>query len=254
VDIREFQPFGASHWFAIASTAAAGLVMVGIQRSARVPDVWKRRIAATLAVLLVSAVAADPLLCWLRYAPADPAQAARLVHENSWPLYFCDIASLLCALALVWRNRGIAELAYLWGVAGTVQGLITPTLYFDWWTPEYWAFFIQHGGVPVAGVTLACGMGLHPLPGAVRRATAWGIVYLAIAGLGNWLIATAFPGARPNYGFVCEKPPVGSLFDYFGPWPWYLGTLTVIAALCFHLLCLPWHKARMPEPQIEESV
>lgn len=253
MDIREFQPFGASHWFAMAATVAAAIAMVRMQRHPGVPEVWKKRIAGVLACLLVASVALDPLSCWLRYSPDDPALAARLVHENSWPCYFCDIAAVLCAVALVWRIRPVAEIAYLWGVAGTAQGLITPVLQFDWNTPEYWGFFIQHGGVPVAGVTLAWGMGLHPLPGAVRRATLWGLLYLAAAGLVNWAIATAFPGTRPNYGFVCEKPGVGSLFDYFGPWPWYLGTLTVIAALCFALLCLPWRKSHANRTQSMED-
>jgi hypothetical integral membrane protein (TIGR02206 family) len=133
-------------------------------------------------------------------------------------------------------------------MAGTLQGLITPMLYFDWTSPEYWGFFIQHGGVPIAGIMLVFGMGLYPEPGAVRRATLWGLLYLTIAGLGNWLIASLFPGTHPNYGFVAAKPGVGSLLDYFGPWPWYLATLPVIAVICFNLLCLPWRKCGGSSP------
>lgn len=240
MDIREFQPFGPSHIFAMAATLCIGMVMVSLQRNRTAPESWKRGSTRTLAVLLVLAVLADPVLTWLRYSGADPVLAARLVHENSWPFYFCDIASFLCAIALVWKNQRVAELAYLWGVAGTAQGLITPTLYFEWWSAEYWAFFIQHGGVPVAGLTLACGMGLAPQPGAVRRAVSWGLVYLLGAGLANRLISLCCPGACPNYGFVRAKPNIGSMFDYFGPWPWYLLTMVAISIIFFNLLCLPW--------------
>lgn len=239
MDVREFEPFGTSHICALIATIGIGVWLVSLQRSPVVSERWKRGTAVTLATLLLLAVVADPVFAWWRYCD-DPVVAARIVHENSWPFYFCDIASILCSVALIWRNQRVAELAYLWGVAGTSQGLITPTLYFEWWQPEFWGFFIEHSGVPVAGLVLAFGMGLPPAPGAVRRATLWGILYLLVAGLANWLISLCFPGANPNYGFVRAKPNVGSLFDYFGPWPWYLLTLLCIAMLVFYLLCLPW--------------
>lgn len=240
MDASAFQPFGPSHLFAIAATLGIGFMMVSLQRSRTVPETWKRGSAWTLAVLLVMAVMADPMLAWIRYSATDPIMAARMVHENSWPLHFCDIAAFLCAIALVWKNQRTAELAYLWGVAGTAQGLITPALNFEWWSAEYWAFFIQHGGVPVAGITLAFGMGLAPQPGAVRRAISWGVVFLLVAALGNWIIGLCCPGTCPNYGFVRAKPNIGSLFDYLGPWPWYLLTMVVISTVFFNLLCLPW--------------
>jgi hypothetical integral membrane protein (TIGR02206 family) len=239
MDVREFQPFGPSHVCALVATAGIAVWLVSLQRSPVVSERWKRGTALTLAALLFLAVAADPVFAWWRYCE-DPVLAARVVHENSWPFYFCDIASLLCSAALVWRNQRVAELAYLWGVAGTAQGLVTPTLYFEWWRPEFWGFFIQHGGVPVAGLVLAFGMGLPPATGAVRRATLWGILYLLGAGLANRLLERCFPGTHPNYGFVRAKPDVGSLLDYFGPWPWYLLTMLCIAIIVFHLLCLPW--------------
>ncbi|MEI6177300.1 MAG: TIGR02206 family membrane protein [Verrucomicrobiota bacterium] len=246
MDIREFQPFGTSHVCALTATVGIAVWLVSLQRSPVVSERWKRGTALTLAALLFLAVVADPVCAWWRFC-GDPVVAARIVHENSWPFYFCDIASLLCSVALIWRNQRVAELAYLWGVAGTSQGLITPNLYFEWWQPEFWGFFIEHGGVPVAGLMLAFGMGLPPAAGAVRRATLWGILYLVGAGLANWLISLCFVGTHPNYGFVRAKPDVGSLFDYFGPWPWYLLTLLCIAIVVFHLLCLPWRSRKTPE-------
>jgi len=240
MDVREFQPFGSSHLFALSVTVVVGVLMISLQRSPVMSARWKRAAILVLAVLLAMSVLVDPVLIWWRYSGVDRALASRLVTETGWPFHFCDIASLTCAAALVCKNQRIAELGYLWGVAGTAQGLLTPNLFFEWWKPEYWAFFIQHGGTPVAGVTLAFGMGLAPQPGAVRRAILWGILYLLVAGLANWLLEACFTGVYPNYGFVCAKPTAGSLLDFLGPWPWYLLALVVVAIVLFNLLCLLW--------------
>ena len=216
--------------------------MVALHRSRQVPARWQRGTALALAALLILTVAADPLPVLWRYGD-DPALAARLIHENSWPFHFCDIAAVLCAIALVGQRPRLAELGYLWGMAGTVQGLITPNLFFDWHTPEFWGFFLQHGGVPIAAVTLAFGMKLPPTKGAVKRAICWGVVYLIGAGLANVTLAKSFVGCHPNYGFVCAKPQTGSLLDLMGPWPWYLLGLVGLALIFFNLLCLPWRAA-----------
>ncbi len=241
MDLAEFHPYGASHLAALALTAVAGISMVGLHKSPAVPERWKHGASWILAVLLVVTALADPVLTWLRGMATDgPELAANMVHEGAWPLHLCDVAAFICAVALIQRKQRLAELAYLWGTAGTGQGLLTPNLVFEWWRPEFWTFFIQHGGVPVAGLTLVCGMGLAPQPGAIKRAISWGIVYLLVAGLANILLAACFPGIHPNYGFVCAKPAVGSLLDFLGPWPWYLPGLVIIAMMIFYLLCLPW--------------
>lgn len=240
MDVHNFQPFGVSHACAVAVTLVAGILLVRMQCSSRIGESWKQGAARILAVLLVLTTIADPVVTWMRFSPQDPELARRLIHENAWPVHFCDIAAWLCAISLVWKNQRVAELAYLWGLTGTMQGLITPALRYDWQSPEYWGFFLQHGGVPVAGLMLALGMGLPPQAGAPLRATLWGMGFLSIAGAVNWCLSRGFPDAHPNYGFVCAKPATGSALDFLGPWPWYVFSLIGIAYGLFYLLCLPW--------------
>ena len=45
-----------------------------------------------------------------------------------------------------------------------------------------------------------------------------------------------------NYGFINGKPVVGTLFDYMGPYPWYLITLQFVAFTFYFLLLLPFRK------------
>lgn len=213
---------------------AAIAVMVRMHRSARASIRLRRGVNSILAALLLLAVAADPLLTWLRHR-SEPELALRQIRETALPLYLCDAAAMILAVALLTRRQRWVEIGYLWGLAGTVQGLLTPTLPYDWPSAEYFAFFIEHGGVPVAAIGLVFGMGLHPQPGAFRRGVLWGWVYMAVVGLLNFPLDT-------NYGFLRHKPEVASLLDYMGPAPWYLIPLQAVAFLLFGLLLLPFRR------------
>jgi hypothetical integral membrane protein (TIGR02206 family) len=221
MDTRTFECFGCSHCLAILCTILAAIGMIRLNRSSTIPARRKRQTNVALAVILVLAVAADPLLTWLRYRDSeDIALAGRLVRETALPFYLCDVVSLVLAVALVTRRPRWVEVGYLWGIGGTVQGLLTPTLYFDWNTPEYYAFFLQHGGVPVAALALVFGARIAPQPGTFRRVVLWSWTYMA----GVMLLG------------------VGTMFDYMGPYPWYLITLQAVAFSIYGLLLLPFSK------------
>ncbi len=236
MDSRAFETFGLPHCAAIAATAVAAIYMVGLNRSPLVAPQRKHRANVILGIILITAVSLDPILTWLRYSE-NPDTAARLVRETALPLYLCDVVSLVLAYALIRRRQRWAEMGYLWGMAGTLQGLITPTLYFSWDTLEYYAFFAQHGGVPVAALTMAFGTALQPRPGAFSRALFWSWIYMAGVYTLNWLLSA-------NYGFLNAKPGVGTLFDYMGPYPWYLLTLQAVAFTLYFLLLLPFRRRR----------
>lgn len=227
MDSREFQAFSCSHWLAIAATVALGAALVRWFRCAGVPPPAKLRVRKILGVVLVVAVAMDPVLTWLRYRD-DASNAWALVVHNSLPLYLCDVVSLLLAWALFTGNRYLAEVGYIWGLAATTQGLLTPALEFDWHSPEYYTFFAQHGGAPVAGMVLTFGVGLGPQPGYFKRMLGWSWAYLVSAFLLNVLLGT-------NYGFVNGKPEIPTLLDQMGPWPWYLIPLQIII-FAFYLI------------------
>ncbi len=226
--------FGLSHGVAIAATVLGALGMVRLQKSA-VPVRWKHGVNLTLAALLVISVGLDPLLTWLRYQD-DPTKASELLRQNSLPFHLCDIVSLVLAVALFTGRQRWAELGYLWGLSATLQGLLTPAVKFDWFSPEYYAFFLQHGGVQVAALGLVCGMGLRPEAGAFRRTMLWSWLYMAVTFGINTLL-------RTNYGYLNGKPEVASLLDHLGPWPWYLLSLQAVAFVFFGLLLLPFRRS-----------
>lgn len=228
MDAREFQPFGASHGLAVAASLVAGIVLVRWFRCPEVSASNKLRMRRMMAVLLCVAVALDPILAWLRYQDA-PATAWRLILSNSLPIHLCDVVSLLLAWALISGSQRIAETGYFWSLVGTTQGLLTPALVFDWHSPEYYGFFVQHGGAPVAAMVLVFGLGLGPQPGYFVRMLWWSWGYMLVAfALNLWL--------GSNYGFINGKPETASLLDRMGPWPYYLIPLQLIAFSGYLLL------------------
>ncbi len=218
-----FQPFGASHLAALFVVAAVGAWMVALRRRGHAAARPVERALGSLLLLLWPVSAA--VHAWL----------GTLTAQNALPLHYCDIAAISGGLALWTRRPGVCEVAYFFGLAGTLQGLITPSLVADFPDPRYFFFFLWHGGVVVAALHLALGLRFRPRPGAPLRMVLLTVTYAALAGAVNTPLGT-------NYGFVCGHPPVPSLLDFLGPWPWYLGPLLGVAGLFYWLLDLPFRK------------
>lgn len=223
---RPFQAFAAPHNLAMLATLMIAVVLTAYARSE--PDEKKLKVIRyVMGSLLLTAVALDPILTFYRYGVGEHGR--EMVVDNSLPFYLCDVVSIFLAFALFTKNQRLAEIGYLWGLAGTLQGLIMPTLWFDHGEVEFYIFFLQHGGAPVAAVFLVWGLGIIPEKGAMKRAVIWSLGYIAVVMSINRIIGE-------NYGFLNEKPAVGTFFDYMGPWPHYLITLQLIAYTLYFLL------------------
>lgn len=226
----EFQPFGVTHLAAIAvvGLTAWGLAWVG------------RRVAGGgrwPAVALAGLLAATKVATLVRSCGVpDIPWAERL------PLHLCDWAAFAVMAALVTRRRSVFELAYFWGLGGTLQGLVTPDLAGDFPSFAFWSFFLGHGVIVVGVVYLIAVLGLRPRPGAVGRLLLATNGYAAVAGAANVLLGT-------NFGYLCAKPTRASLLDYLGPWPWYLAGLEIVGVAMFAALAAPFWWARRGAPR-----
>ena len=153
--------------------------------------------------------------------------------QDMMPLHICDLAVFACAFACITRKQFLFEIAYFWGLAGTIHGLITPDLDYGYPTLQFWFFFLGHGGIIGSIIFMLAGLRLRPKNKSVLRAYIAILVYGAIASVFNLLFQT-------NYGYVCEKPVSGSLFDLLGPWPWYILSAAIVGFISFWILYAPW--------------
>ncbi len=221
-----FQPFGAQHLLALASVLALAAL------AGWAAAVWKPSPRKWLGRLLG--------LLLLAYVGAFYVQQA-VGHSLSWeyslPLDLCSLVLAACILTLFRPNPFTAEIAYFWGLGGTLHAVATPDLACGFPSWEYLFFFWGHGASLLA-IAFMIGTGIfRPRRGSVRRmmisVNIYALAVGAVDALAGW-----------NYGYLCRKPPGPSLLDHLGPWPWYLLSLEGIALLSFFLLDMPWRLLR----------
>jgi hypothetical integral membrane protein (TIGR02206 family) len=137
------------------------------------------------------------------------------------------------------------ETAYSWGLAGTIQALLTPDLPQHFPSYPYFQYYVAHGGVVAVALVLVVGLRLYPRPWAVVKVAGLTIVYAAFVGL-----VDAVTGA--DYMFLRNKPDSPTLLDALGPWPVYILSAALIAVVLFAILNTPfWRAGRSREGSAE---
>ena len=218
--------FAAEH---VGALAVIVVVTAALVTGARRPGVHQLG-ARVLALVLV----VDEVSWWIYLAIGGGLPGQR---EQPLPLQLCDVAILVAAAALWTRRPLFVEVAYFWGLAGTVQALITPDLPQHFPSYPYFQYYVAHGGVVAAALLLVVGLRIHPRPWSVVRVGALTLGYAALVGL-----VDAVTGA--DYLYLRAKPPTPTLLDVLGPWPWYLLSATVIGIILLAALDAPFRISR----------
>ena len=226
-----FRLFGPSHLAVLGATAAvtAGLVLLARRSRRLAGDTGGRPGDAAAVAGLPRAIAwclAALLLLDEAAVAAFAAHADLATFEDHLPFQLCDWVILACAAALLWRHRTAYELAYFWGLSGTLQALLTPDLAEDFPSLHFITFQVLHASVVVAVLYLTLGLGMRPRPRSILRAWLWLQAYVAVTALIDWLLGS-------NYGYLLRKPAQASLYDYLGPWPYYLLSLEALSLVLF---------------------
>ena len=150
------------------------------------------------------------------------------------PLQLCDWAMFVIIVALWTGNRRWLEIAYFWGIGGTLQALITPNLRYGFPDIRFISFFVAHSGIIIGIVFLMLIYGFRPRPNAVLRTFLWTEVYFVVAFSVDLLTGE-------NYGFLLHKPVAASLLSFLSDWrPLYLVEFHVLAFAFFALLYVPF--------------
>lgn len=215
--------FGPSHLAVLGTMIATAFVLVMWARLSR-GDTTRRNIAFALALAMVTVK-----LISLR--------TIFLIERQDWthalPMHMCDWAAIAAIIALLCRNQTAYEMAYFWGLAGTLQATLTPDLKYEFPDIRFLTFFLSHGGTLVAIAFLTLGLRMRPYPISLLRIFLATQVYTICAGATDWLL-------NENYGYLRAKPLHASLLDYLGPWPWYILSLEAIALLSFLIYYSPF--------------
>ncbi len=180
---------------------------------------------------------------------ADAASyTVSLVHNGTWswksslPLALCNVGVLVAAAACWWLSPLLVELTYFWGLAGTLQAIVTPDLNVTFPHLVFFEYVAGHTGIVLAALFLVVGMGIHPRRRAVPRVLVITAAYTAFVGLVDGLTGA-------DYMFLREPPAEWTLLRLLGPWPWYVLSATAVALVVFTALDAPfWVERRHPPP------
>jgi hypothetical integral membrane protein (TIGR02206 family) len=221
-----------AYWIAVAvGTVVCVSLCTACQRR---PGTWVRWAGRAISVLLV----ADAVLF-----VTVPLIDGRWSVQASLPLALCDVALIVAAFACWWPRWSLAvELTYFWGLAGTLQAVVTPDLSAGFPQLEFFMFVVGHLGIVIAALFLVVGLRLWPRRGSVLRVLAITAAYTAFVGWFNWLTGS-------NYMYLAAVPRHGSLLSVLGPWPWYIVNAAGVAILLLLILDAPFHRHRLFRPQ-----
>jgi hypothetical integral membrane protein (TIGR02206 family) len=163
---------------------------------------------------------------------------ARHFGVSAWqkmlPMQLCDWAMIVIIGALWTGNRLWLEVAYFWGIGGTLQAIITPNLQFGFPDLRFISFFVAHSGIIIGIVFLMLIYGFRPRASSIVRTFLWTEVYFVIAFTTDLLTGE-------NYGFLLHKPEAASLLNLLSASrPLYLLEFHGLAFLFFCALYAPF--------------
>lgn len=220
----EFHAFSLEHLVVIFLTVTLPFALAAFVRHTKSQAI-ERSIAHLLSAILIGNYVV--YLLFIRRWGALPWQ-------STLPMQMCDWAMVVIVVTLASGNRRWFEVAYFWGIGGTLQAVLTPNLRFGFPDLRFVSFFVAHSGIIVGIVFLMLTRGLRPYKMSVVRAFLWSELYFVVA-----LTVDLLTGV--NYGFLLHKPEAFSLLSYLSEYrPLYLVQMHGLAFVFFGALYLPF--------------
>ena len=150
------------------------------------------------------------------------------------PMQMCDWGMVVVIVAMWTGNRRWFEVAYFWGIGGTLQAVLTPNLRFGFPDWRFISFFTSHCGIIVGVIFLMLTRRYRPYPMSIVRVWLWSEFYFVITFVVDQL--TGF-----NYGFLLHKPEAFSILSLLSDSrPLYLLQMHGVALLFFLVLYAPF--------------
>jgi len=219
-----FRPFGLAHLIVIALTILVPFILAAFARKSRWPR-SEQTIARLFAVMLVFNYIGYEIYL---------ATTEGLVWQKALPFQLCDWAMVAIVVALLTgRNRWL-EVAYFWGIGGTLQAIITPELKYAFPDIRFLTFFIAHSGIVIAIAFMMIVKKFRPHWISIVRVFAWSELYFGVT-----IAVDLLTGE--NYGYLLHQPASASLLDLLSHERIvYILEMHLLALIFFFVLYLPF--------------
>src|SRR5207244_3128816 len=189
-----FHPYGVAHLLVIFLTIVLPFALAALVR-------WTK--SFVIERIIVAALSLTLGLNYFVYLSLV-RQFGAVSWEQLLPLQLCDWAMVVIIIAMWTRRPGWFEVAYFWGIGGTVQAVLTPNLPYGFPDFRFFSFFVSHCVIIMGVIFLMLVHHLRPHSFSIIRVFAWTEVYFIIT-----LAADKISGV--NYGFLLHKPEAKTL-------------------------------------------
>ena len=220
---ESFDLFGPAHLITMFLLLIAGIMIVWAARRWASTDQARKTAIAMGTFMIVQEVFDRSCHHFLKGEPLSEVL----------PFHLCGMSVVLAAIMLITQSRWIYELVYFWGLVGASMAILTPDIKYAFPNIVYITYFTSHALIVIGVFYMTFIFQYRPTLWSLAKALVLTNVYMLLVIPINLVLDT-------NYLFLRHKPVGITLFDAFGPWPWYIPGLEVVGTLLFAAVYLPW--------------
>ena len=198
---RVFQPYGWPHLTVIFLTLSLPFVLAAVVHRTK-----STRLERAIVVLL-SAVLVANYIAYLIFVRSHGI----VTWQQMLPLQLCDWGMVVVIVALWTGSQRWFEVAYFWGIGGTLQAVLTPNLRFGFPDLRFISFFTSHSGIIIGVVFLMLTHKYRPYPMSILRTFLWSEFYFVVTGgIFHFELSLRFAPALPlgiargRLAFLCR--------------------------------------------------
>src|ERR1051325_5749776 len=223
-DAPEFQPYGLPHVMVILITIVLPFALAAVVRRTK---------SQRLEGLIIAVLSGVLVLNYLAYLIFIRSQGV-VDWRQMLPMQMCDWGMVVVIVAMWTGSQRWFEVAYFWGIGGTLQAVLTPNLRYGFPDWRFISFFTSHCAIIVGVIFLMLTRQYRPYPMSIVRVWLWSEFYFVVTLAVD--IVTGF-----NYGFLLHKPEAFSILSFLSDWwPLYALQMHGVALLFFLVLYAPF--------------
>ena len=142
------------------------------------------------------------------------------------PFHLCRAANIVIFIVLFFRSFLAYEIVFFWGLT-VIHAVITPDITQGFPHYHFIRYWLTHQLMIIGIIYATFVYDIRPHKTSIYKSFVTLLLFFLITVPVNLFLDA-------NYFWICGKPPVGTVLDYFGPWPWYLILATLLALIHFY--------------------
>ncbi|HMQ08958.1 MAG TPA: TIGR02206 family membrane protein [Saprospiraceae bacterium] len=220
-DNGQFENYSSEHFIALIICAVVTFLLFF-----KVRTQWNEEKARWVIVVLLSTG-----MCLQLLKPVIRTYMGTFDPTDDFPFHLCNVMAVFMPFIMYFKWRTFWGIAFFWVIAGTFQALFTPTLTESFPHYEYFRYWLVHASLPVAAVFAIL---------IYKWSITWRDMVHSMIALNVFalLVTPINLMLNGNYLYLRSKPPGDTLYNFLGPWPYYILSLEVVMFLLFGLLLL----------------